>query len=138
MLYATDLSFTSNKADQTQCMLNRLLPYARRKRLTVNIAESEVVHFNSHIAAAAADCVVPTFHAGCVRVRHFVSDHELVHRLHTLLWLTKIYINIASMYGSQIWGTSYMKERAEIGCLLRIGRLCFSKRMLRVKGSTCN
>eukprot|EP00967_Tisochrysis_lutea_P012802 scaffold14325_cov20-Tisochrysis_lutea.AAC.1 len=47
MLYADDLSFTSNKADLMQCMRNRLLPYARRKGLTVNVAKSEVVHFDS-------------------------------------------------------------------------------------------
>eukprot|EP00967_Tisochrysis_lutea_P047649 scaffold58010_cov18-Tisochrysis_lutea.AAC.2 len=41
MLYADNLSFTSNKTDQMQCMLNRLLPYAHRKGLTVNVAKSE-------------------------------------------------------------------------------------------------
>eukprot|EP00983_Pelagomonas_calceolata_P034547 1083020-Pelagomonas_calceolata.AAC.1 len=41
MLFEDGLSFTSNKADKMQCMLNRLLPYACRKGLTVNVAKSE-------------------------------------------------------------------------------------------------
>eukprot|EP00983_Pelagomonas_calceolata_P065818 1148755-Pelagomonas_calceolata.AAC.4 len=59
MLYAEDLSFTSNKADQMQCMLNKLLPYARRKGLIVNVAKSEVVHFNSQ-----SNVQVPVFRHG--------------------------------------------------------------------------
>eukprot|EP00983_Pelagomonas_calceolata_P065819 1148755-Pelagomonas_calceolata.AAC.5 len=74
--------------------------------------------------AAANERAVPIFHAGCVCVRQFVSEHELVDRPHTLLWLTKTYIIPASMYGSQIWGTSYMKEGAETDCPLQTGHLC--------------
>eukprot|EP00983_Pelagomonas_calceolata_P041602 1138153-Pelagomonas_calceolata.AAC.2 len=62
--------------------------------------------------AAAAGRVVLTCHAGCVRVRQFVSEHRLVDRPQTLLWLTKTYIIPASMYGSQIWGMSSMKGGA--------------------------
>eukprot|EP00983_Pelagomonas_calceolata_P055969 1144389-Pelagomonas_calceolata.AAC.1 len=50
-------------------------------------------------------------------------------RPHTSLWLTKTYIFPASMYGSQIWGTSYMKAGAEMDNLLQTGHLCFSKRV---------
>eukprot|EP00983_Pelagomonas_calceolata_P040793 1137781-Pelagomonas_calceolata.AAC.1 len=39
----------------------------------------------------------------------------------------KTYIIPASMYGSQIWGTSYMKEGAEMDCPLQTGHLCFLK-----------
>ena len=88
--------------------------------------------------AAAAEHVVPIFHAGCVRVRQFVCDHELADRPHTLLWLTKTYIVPSSMYGSQIWSTGYMKEGAEMDCPLQTGHLGFLKRVLGVKRSTCN
>ena len=88
--------------------------------------------------AVAAEQVVPAFHGGCVRVRRFVREHGLVDRLHTLLWLTKAYIIPASMYGSQIWGTGYMKEGAEMDCPLQTGHLCFLKRVLGVKHTACN
>eukprot|EP00983_Pelagomonas_calceolata_P126100 1161269-Pelagomonas_calceolata.AAC.13 len=91
-----------------QCMLDRLRGYAARKGLTVIVAKSEVVHFNSGAGSqlptfrygkdqladtdsftyiykgmhstrsdnmvAAAERVVPTFHAGCLCMRHFASD----------------------------------------------------------------
>ena len=47
MLYADDLSLTTNDPGEMQTMLNRLRVYSRRKGLTVNTAKSEVVHFNS-------------------------------------------------------------------------------------------
>eukprot|EP00983_Pelagomonas_calceolata_P071013 1151020-Pelagomonas_calceolata.AAC.1 len=115
MLYADDLSFTSNKADQMQCMLDRLLPYVR-KGLTVKSCELAdngpfrylgMLFVHNSSMAAAAERVVPTFHAGCMRVMQFVCQYELVDRPQTLLWLTKTYIIPASVYGSQIWGTSY-------------------------------
>eukprot|EP00967_Tisochrysis_lutea_P071554 scaffold95124_cov20-Tisochrysis_lutea.AAC.1 len=76
--------------------------------------------------AAEAERFVPTFHAGCVCVRQFVSERELVDRPHTLLWLTETYVIPASMYGSQIWGTINMKAGAEMGCPLQTGHLCLS------------
>jgi len=48
MLHADDLCLTANRPDQLQTMLNRFDEYAKRKRLTINTAKSEVVHFNSH------------------------------------------------------------------------------------------
>eukprot|EP00983_Pelagomonas_calceolata_P072421 1151703-Pelagomonas_calceolata.AAC.1 len=50
---------------------------------------------------AAAERVVPTFHAGCLHVRAYIIP--------------------ASMYASQIWGTRYMKEGAEMDCPLQTG-----------------
>jgi len=88
--------------------------------------------------AAAAERVVPTFHAGCMRVKQFAGEHGLVDRPHTLLWLTKTYVIPSSMYASQIWGTSNMKQGAEMDCPLQTGHLCFLKRVLGVKRSTCN
>eukprot|EP00983_Pelagomonas_calceolata_P055054 1143956-Pelagomonas_calceolata.AAC.2 len=78
--------------------------------------------FSLSFLAAAAERVVPTFHAGCVHVRHF---------------FTKTAIIPASMYASQIWGTSYMKEGAEMDCPLQTGHLFFL-RVPGVKRSTCN
>eukprot|EP00983_Pelagomonas_calceolata_P080558 1155204-Pelagomonas_calceolata.AAC.5 len=87
--------------------------------------------------AAAAERVAPTFHAGCVRDRQSVIKHGLVDRPHALLWLTKTYIIPASMYGSQIRGTSYMKEGAKMDCPLQTGHLFYSA-CFGVKRSTCN
>eukprot|EP00967_Tisochrysis_lutea_P027795 scaffold32296_cov20-Tisochrysis_lutea.AAC.1 len=52
---------TSNKADQ--CMLKRMLPHTRRKGLTVNVAESKVVHFNSQ-----SNAQLPVFRYGAEQV----------------------------------------------------------------------
>jgi len=59
MLYADDLCLTTNKADQMQCMLDRLRNFASWKGLTVNVAKSEVVNFNSQFNAQ-----VPVFRYG--------------------------------------------------------------------------
>eukprot|EP00983_Pelagomonas_calceolata_P088285 1157169-Pelagomonas_calceolata.AAC.1 len=56
MLYVDDLSFTTNRTDQLQCMLDRLRGYAARKGLTVNAAKSEVVHFNSRAGSQLPTC----------------------------------------------------------------------------------
>eukprot|EP00983_Pelagomonas_calceolata_P081446 1155579-Pelagomonas_calceolata.AAC.1 len=45
--YADDLSYTTIRTDRMQWMLDRLRGYAARKGLIVNVAKSEVVHFNS-------------------------------------------------------------------------------------------
>jgi len=87
---------------------------------------------------AAAERVVPTFHAGCLRVKQFAGEHGLIDRPHTFLWLAKTYVIPASMYASQIWGTRYMKQGAEMECPLQTGHLCFLKRVLGVKRTTCN
>eukprot|EP00983_Pelagomonas_calceolata_P120771 1160736-Pelagomonas_calceolata.AAC.16 len=89
---------------------------------------------------AAAVRVVPTFHAGCLCVRQFASEHGLVGRPHTLLWLARTYAIPASMYTSKIWGTVYMEEGAETDCPLQTGHLYFLKRVLpvEVKQTTCS
>jgi hypothetical protein len=71
---------------------------------------------------AAAEQVVPAFQGGCLRVRKSVSEHGLVDRPHTLLWLAKAYVIPASMYGSQIWGTGYRRRerRWPVPCRLVI------------------
>ncbi len=47
MLYADDLSLTSNEPGQLQMMLDRLSAYALRKELIVTTSKSEVVHLYS-------------------------------------------------------------------------------------------
>ena len=71
---------------------------------------------------ATAEQVVSAFQGGCLRVRKFVSEHGLVDRPHTLLWLAKAYVIPASMYGSQIWGTGYRRRerRWPVPCRLVI------------------
>eukprot|EP00983_Pelagomonas_calceolata_P026275 824871-Pelagomonas_calceolata.AAC.5 len=59
MLYANVFSITTNRTDQMQCMLDRLCGYAARKGLTLNVAELEVVHFNSRVGSQS-----PTFKCG--------------------------------------------------------------------------
>jgi hypothetical protein len=66
---------------------------------------------------AAAEQVVPAIQGGCLRVRKFVSEHGLVDRPHTLLWLAKAYVIPSSMYGSQIWGTGWLHEEGSGGGL---------------------
>jgi len=51
MLYADDLTLLANAPDAMQTMLNRPVVYARSKDLTINSAESEVVHSNSKCCA---------------------------------------------------------------------------------------
>jgi hypothetical protein len=66
---------------------------------------------------ATAEQVVSAFQGGCLRVRKFVSEHGLVDRPHTLLWLAKAYVIPSSMYGSQIWGTGWLHEEGSGGGL---------------------
>jgi len=48
MLFADDLSLMSNDPNLMQTMLNKLQAYARRKYLTVNTQNSEVMCFYSY------------------------------------------------------------------------------------------
>eukprot|EP00967_Tisochrysis_lutea_P083892 scaffold116998_cov19-Tisochrysis_lutea.AAC.1 len=59
MLCADDLSFTTDRTDQMQCMLDKLIGYAARKGLTVSVAKLEVVHSDS-----CAGSHLPTFRYG--------------------------------------------------------------------------
>ena len=59
MLYADDLCLTTNKADQMQCMLDRLRNLPSQKGLTVNVAKPDVAHFNSQ-----SNAQVPVFRYG--------------------------------------------------------------------------
>jgi len=98
-------------------MLDRLSACALRKGLIVNTSKSEVVHFNSrrtrvpvitpggsqlankdfkylgmiftktHNMVAAAEHMLTPFMAGCRRIRQIASEHRLIDRPHSMLWL---------------------------------------------------
>ncbi len=91
-----------------------------------------------HNMAAAAEHMLTPFMAGCRRIRQFVSEHRLTDRLHSMLWLAKGYALPASMYASQIWGTRYMKQGAEMDCTLQTVHTCMLKGILGVKRITPN
>ncbi len=151
MLYADDLRLIANEPGQLQMMLDRLSAYALRKGLIVNTSKSEVVHLTNsrrtrapvftlgglqlankvslkylgmvftktHNMAAAAEHMLKPFMAGCRRIRQRLTD-----RSHSMLWLAKGYALPASMYASQIWGTRYMKQGAEMDCPLQTVHTC--------------
>ena len=63
LLFADDLTLTSNAANDLQHMLNRLHAYAHKKHLIINTNKSEVVHFNSRGSN------LPTFTVGGVALQ---------------------------------------------------------------------
>jgi len=65
--------------------------------------------------------------AGGRRTRQFASEHWLTDRPHSMLRLAKGYALPASMYASQIWGTRYMKQGAEMDCPLQTVHMCLLK-----------
>ncbi len=88
--------------------------------------------------AAAAEHMLTPFMAGCRRIRQFASEHQFTDRPHSTLWLAKGYALPASMYASQIRGTRYMKQGAEIYCPLQTVHMCLLKGILGVKHTTPN
>ncbi len=92
----------------------------------------------AHSMAAAAEHMLTPFMAGCRRIRQFASEHCLTDRPHSMLWLAKGYALAASMYASQIWGTRYMKQGAEMDCPLQTVHMCSLKGILGAKRTTLN
>jgi len=92
----------------------------------------------THNMAAAAERMLTPFMASCRRIRQFASEHRLTDRPHGMLWLAKGYALPASMYASQIWGTRYMKQGAEMDCPLQTVHMCLRKGILGVKRTTPN
>jgi len=62
----------------------------------------------------AADAALRPFMAGTFRVKKFVQENVLTNRLHAHIWLLKTYEIPASMYASQIWSTSFLKQGKEM------------------------
>ncbi len=89
-----------------------------------------VIFTKAHNMAAAAEHMLAPFMAGCRRIRQFASEHRLTDRPHSMLWLAKGYALPASMYASQIWGTWYMKQGAEIDCPLQKVHMCLLEGIL--------
>ncbi len=83
-----------------------------------------MIFTKTHNMAAAAEHMLTPFMAGCRRIRQFASEHRLTDRPHSVLWLAKGYALPASMYASQIWGTRYMKQGAEMDCPLQTVHMC--------------
>jgi len=92
----------------------------------------------THNMAAAAEHMLMPFMAGCCRIRQFASEHWLTDRPHSMLWLARGYALPASMYASQIWGTRYMMQGAEMDCPLQTVHMCTLKGILGVKRTTPN
>ncbi len=100
--------------------------------------------------AAAAEHMLAPFMAGCHRIRQFASDHRLTDRprgtQHALvgiricymLFIHMLYALPASMYASQIWGTRYVKQGAEMDCPLQTVHMCLLRNILGVKRTTPN
>ncbi len=86
-----------------------------------------MIFTQTHNMAAAAEHMLTPLMAGCRRIRQFVSEHRLIDRPHNRLWLSKGYALPASMYASQIWGTRYMRQGAEMDCPLQtVNMPCYS------------
>eukprot|EP00983_Pelagomonas_calceolata_P011176 360150-Pelagomonas_calceolata.AAC.1 len=57
--------------------------------------------------------------AVCHQDRQFASEHHLTGRPHIMLWLTRAFAFHASMCACHAWLTTFIKEAAEMGCLLQ-------------------
>ncbi len=83
-----------------------------------------MIFSKTHNMADAAEHMLTLFMAGCRRIRQFALEHRLTDRPHSMLWLAKGYALPASMYASQIWGTRYIKQGAEMDCPLQAVHMC--------------
>jgi len=72
------------------------------------------------------------------RISQFVRDYELDNSPQATLWLGKTYLIPAAMYGSQVWGTAFVKQGTEFKSELQVRHLGFLKRALGVKRTTSN
>ncbi len=97
-----------------------------------------MIFTKTHDMAAAAEHMLMPFMAGCRRIKQFASEHRLTDRPHSMLWLAKGYALPASMCASQVWGTRYMKQGAEMDCPLQTVHMCLLKGTLGVKRTTPN
>eukprot|EP00983_Pelagomonas_calceolata_P052897 1143062-Pelagomonas_calceolata.AAC.1 len=70
---------------------------------------------------ATAEHTCTPFLAGRRWIRQFTSEHHLMDRPHTMLWLTKTYVR---------FGALFMGELAEMDCPLQTMHLCLLKHIL--------
>jgi len=92
---------------------------------------------NLNLEVAAEHAVRP-YLAAIQRVKGFARAYGLSDRPDAMIWLSKIYAVSAGMYGSQIWGTRYLRAGTEFDSRLQKHQLCFLRRVLGVKGTTSN
>ena len=81
----------------------------------------------------AADAALRPFMAGTFRVKQLVKSHDLANKLHAHIWLLKTYAFPASMYASQIWATSFLRQGREMDNPLQKWLLAVLKRILGVR-----
>jgi len=84
---------------------------------------------------AAEEAIKPCL-ASMTRIRTFIQQHGLTHRLHAYLWLFKTYVIPAGMYASQIWATSYLHQGQEMENCIQKWLLRFLRTILGVRNST--
>ncbi len=56
----------------------------------------------------AADAALCPFTAGTSRIKQFIREHGLIHRLHIYMWLLETYAVPAGMNASQVWATPFL------------------------------
>ena len=90
---------------------------------------------NLNLNKAAEEALKPCL-ASMMRIRTFLQEHKLSNRLHACAWLFKVYVIPASMYASQIWATSYLRQGHEMENCIQKGLLRFLRALLGVRSST--
>ena len=76
--------------------------------------------------------------AAMQRIKGVARTYRLTNRPNVMIWLSKIYAVSAGMYGSQVWGTRYLRAGTEFDSRLQKQHLCFLRRVLGVKKTTSN
>jgi len=86
----------------------------------------------------AAEHAVRPYMAAMQRIKGVARTYRLTNRPNVMIWLSKIYAVSAGMYGSQVWGTRYLRAGTEFDSRLQKQHLCFLRRVLGVKKTTSN
>ena len=86
--------------------------------------------------STAAEAALRPFTAGTFRVKKFVQENDLAHRLHAHMWLLKTYAIPAGMYASQIWATPCLQQGRDMDNPLQKWLLTVLKRILGVRDTT--
>ena len=97
-----------------------------------------MIFYKSMNMVKSSEFVNGSVMAASGRIQQFVSDYDLESRQQSPLWLGKTYLVPTAMYGSQVWGTEFLKQGSEFKSQLQVRHLAFLKRSLGVKRTTCN
>ncbi len=106
------------------------LPYTDTFKYLGMVSDKTI---NLNVAAHAA---LRPFTAGTFRVKTFVQDHDLAHRLHAQVWLLNTYAIPAGMYASQIWATPYLRQGKEMDNPIQKWFLTVLRRTLGLRDTT--